>query len=94
MSWISDDGGQYLILDDDRMLPFLSETERASLAIRPLRCRTLGCYPQTGAVLSDATSLQDVIQELIESKTSEREGRMLDKDQVGSMEKKKREGYF
>lgn len=94
MSWISDDGGQYLILDDERMLPFLSETEHASLAIRPLRCRTLGCYPQTGAVLSDATSLQDVIQELIASKTSEREGRMLDKDQVGSMEKKKREGYF
>ena len=94
MSWISDDGGQYLILDDERMLPFLSETERASLAIRQLRCRTLGCYPQTGAVLSDATSLEDVIQELIESKTSEREGRMLDKDQVGSMEKKKREGYF
>lgn len=94
MSWISDNGGQYLILDDDRMLPFLSETERATLAIRSLRCRTLGCYPQTGAVLSDATTLEGVIQELVESKTSEREGRMLDKDQVGSMEKKKREGYF
>ncbi len=94
MSWISDDGGQYLILDDDRMLPFLSEAELDSLALRPLRCRTLGCYPQTGAVLSDATTLEAVIQELVESKTSEREGRMLDKDQVGSMEKKKREGYF
>lgn len=94
ISWISDDGGQHLILDDERMLPFLSETERASLAVRPLRCRTLGCYPQTGAVLSHATTLQAVIQELVESKTSEREGRMLDKDQVGSMEKKKREGYF
>ncbi len=94
LSWISDNGGQYLILDDERMLPFLSETERASLAHRPLRCRTLGCYPQTGAVLSEATRLEDVIQELVQSKTSEREGRMLDKDQVGSMEKKKREGYF
>ncbi|WP_062063513.1 sulfate adenylyltransferase subunit CysD [Cellvibrio sp. OA-2007] len=94
LSWISDDGGQYLILDDERMLPFLSERERASLAHRPLRCRTLGCYPQTGAVLSEATQVIDIIDELVRSKTSEREGRMLDKDQVGSMEKKKREGYF
>ncbi len=94
MSWVSDNGGQYLILDDERMLPFLSERERASLAHRPLRCRTLGCYPQTGAVLSEATQVIDIIDELVQSKTSEREGRMLDKDQVGSMEKKKREGYF
>jgi len=94
LSWISDNGGQYLILDDERMLPFLSERERGTLAHRPLRCRTLGCYPQTGAVLSDATQIEDIIQELVRSKTSEREGRMLDKDQVGSMEKKKREGYF
>lgn len=94
MSWVSDNGGQYLILDDERMLPFLSEQERASLTHRPLRCRTLGCYPQTGAVLSDATQVIDIIDELVQSKTSEREGRMLDKDQVGSMEKKKREGYF
>ena len=94
MSWVSDDGGQYLILDDERMLPFLSERERDTLAHRPLRCRTLGCYPQTGAQLSHATKVEDIIQELLLSKNSEREGRMLDKDQVGSMEKKKREGYF
>ncbi len=94
MSWISDEGGQILILDDDRMLPFLSDTERKTLAHRPLRCRTLGCYPQTGAVLSHAQKVEDIIEELLRSKTSEREGRMLDKDQVGSMEKKKREGYF
>jgi sulfate adenylyltransferase subunit 2 len=94
LSWQSEDNGQYLILDDDRMLPFLSENERKSVMHRSLRCRTLGCYPQTGAVLSSSTGVDGIIQELLLSKTSEREGRTLDKDQVGSMEKKKREGYF
>lgn len=94
LTWISDETGQPFILDDERMRPYLSETERQSLALRSVRCRTLGCYPQTGAVLSTATKVEEIIAELLQSKSSEREGRMLDKDQVGSMEKKKREGYF
>lgn len=93
-TWIGEESGQVFILDDDRMLPFLTQAELDSIAERPVRCRTLGCYPQTGAVLSDASDVSAIIQELLLSKTSEREGRMLDKDQVGSMEKKKREGYF
>jgi sulfate adenylyltransferase subunit 2 len=76
------------------MLPFLTQAEKDSVAVRPVRCRTLGCYPQTGAVRSDAQDVKAIVQELLLSKTSEREGRMLDKDQVGSMEQKKREGYF
>ncbi len=94
LSWISDESEQLYILDDDRMLPFLSETERSSIAVRDVRCRTLGCYPQTGAMLSNAKTVTQIIEELLLNKNSEREGRMLDKDQVGSMEKKKREGYF
>ncbi len=94
LSWISDESEQLFILDDDRMLPFLSETERSSIAVRDVRCRTLGCYPQTGAMLSNAKTVTQIIEELLLNKNSEREGRMLDKDQVGSMEKKKREGYF
>lgn len=93
-TWIDEESRQVFILDDDRMLPFLNTTELKSIAVRPVRCRTLGCYPQTGAVLSDANNVSAIIQELLLSNTSEREGRMLDKDQVGSMEKKKREGYF
>lgn len=93
-SWVSEESGQIFILDDDRMLPHLTPAERDSLAVRPLRCRTLGCYPQTGTVISEAQSVEAIIQELLLSKNSEREGRVLDKDQVGSMEKKKREGYF
>jgi sulfate adenylyltransferase subunit 2 len=94
MCWIDDDSGQILALDDDRMLPYLSETEKATLKERSIRFRTLGCYPQTGAVLSEADNLEKIVTEMISSKNSEREGRLLDKDQAGSMEKKKREGYF
>ena len=93
-SWVSEESGQVFILDDERMLPFLTPAERDSIAVRQVRCRTLGCYPQTGAVVSNATDVSAIIEELLLSTTSEREGRMLDKDQVGSMEKKKREGYF
>ncbi len=92
--WIASDSGQIFALDDDRMLPYLDPAERESVAIRDIRFRTLGCYPQTGAVLSQATSVSEIIQELLLDKSSERQGRTLDKDQVGSMEKKKREGYF
>ena len=83
-----------MALDDERMLPFLSDKERQSIQKRWIRFRTLGCYPQTGAVESQATSVADVIAEMLASNTSERQGRLLDQDQVGSMEKKKREGYF
>ena len=93
-SWIDDDSGQILALDDERMLPFLTQTERQSIKQRWIRFRTLGCYPQTGAVESRADSVEQIIAEMLTSKSSERQGRLLDKDQVGSMEKKKREGYF
>jgi sulfate adenylyltransferase subunit 2 len=92
MSWIDEDSGHILGLDDDRMLPHLSPKEKQSLQKRWIRFRTLGCYPQTGAVLSKATTREEIVTEMILSKTSEREGRLLDKDQTGSMEKKKREG--
>jgi sulfate adenylyltransferase subunit 2 len=59
-----------------------------------VRFRTLGCYPLTGAIKSDATTVPQVIEELIASRHSERQGRVIDHDQSGSMEKKKQEGYF
>ena len=61
---------------------------------RSIRFRTLGCYPLTGAVESEADTLSAVIQEMLLTTTSERQGRAIDHDQSGSMEKKKREGYF
>ncbi len=94
LSWIDDASGQILGLDDKRMLPYLSASERASVQERMIRFRTLGCYPQTGAVESEADTVEKVIAEMLASRTSERQGRLLDTDQVGSMEKKKREGYF
>ena len=62
--------------------------------MRKVRFRTLGCYPLTGAIDSDATSLDDILQEMRETRTSERQGRLIDSDSAGSMEKKKQEGYF
>lgn len=94
LSWIDEDSGLIFALDDERMLPFLKPSERDSLAERSIRFRTLGCYPQTGAELSQAKTTASIIQEILQSKGSERQGRTLDNDQVGSMEKKKREGYF
>jgi sulfate adenylyltransferase subunit 2 len=61
MSWVDDDSGQILALDDDRMLPYLSETEKATLKQRSIRFRTLGCYPQTGAVISEADTLEKIV---------------------------------
>ena len=61
---------------------------------RMVRFRTLGCYPLTGAIESTASSVKEIIIELLESKNSEREGRAIDKDQIGSMEKKKQEGIL
>jgi len=94
LSWIDARSGQILALDDERMLPYLSEQEQRSVAERWIRFRTLGCYPQTGAVESRATTVPDILAEMLASRTSERQGRLLDLDQAASMERKKREGYF
>jgi sulfate adenylyltransferase subunit 2 len=59
-----------------------------------VRFRTLGCYPLSGAIESEAETLEQVIEEMLMAKTSERQGRLIDHDQSGSMEEKKREGYF
>ncbi len=80
-----------LILADDHRLPLEPGEEPAALRVR---FRTLGCWPLTGAVESDAETVRDIIAELRQSRGSEREGRAIDNDQAGSMEKKKQEGYF
>jgi len=81
--------GVLIMVDDDRM-PLDGRTPE----LRSVRFRTLGCYPLTGAVESTATTLPEVIQEMLLATTSEREGRVIDFDASGSMEKKKQEGYF
>jgi sulfate adenylyltransferase subunit 2 len=78
------------MVDDDRMP--LEEGEQPMM--KKVRFRTLGCYPLTGAVESDAATLPEIIQEMLLTKTSERQGRVIDSDSSGSMEKKKMEGYF
>ncbi|MCH2647625.1 MAG: sulfate adenylyltransferase subunit CysD [Candidatus Poseidoniaceae archaeon] len=80
-----------LILVDDERLP-MEEGEEPMM--KTVRFRTLGCYPLTGAVESEADTLPDVIQEMLLTTTSEREGRVIDFDSTASMEKKKQEGYF
>jgi sulfate adenylyltransferase subunit 2 len=80
-----------LILVDDERLP-LNPGETPTMM--KVRFRTLGCYPLTGAVESDATTLPEIIQEMLLTTTSERQGRLIDHDQAGSMEEKKKEGYF
>ena len=82
--------GALIMVDDDR-IP-LRDGERPQL--RSVRFRTLGCYPLTGAVQSTATTLPEVVQEMIASRSSERQGRIIDRDSAGSMERKKAEGYF
>ncbi|OFC72257.1 sulfate adenylyltransferase subunit CysD [Alteromonas confluentis] len=82
--------GVLIMVDDDRMP--LEEGETPEM--RSVRFRTLGCYPLTGAVESEAATLPEVIQEMLLTKTSERQGRVIDHDSSGSMEKKKMEGYF
>jgi len=82
--------GQLIMVDDDRMP--LGEGEVPEEKV--VRFRTLGCYPLTGAVESDAATLPDVIQEMLLTTTSERQGRVIDHDSAASMEKKKQEGYF
>ncbi len=80
-----------LVMVDDERLP-LKEGETPEM--RSVRFRTLGCYPLTGAVESTAATLPEIIQEMLLTRTSERQGRAIDHDQSGSMEKKKMEGYF
>jgi sulfate adenylyltransferase subunit 2 len=62
--------------------------------LRSVRFRTLGCYPLTAAIESTAATTADIVQEMFEARSSERQGRLIDHDETGSMEKKKREGYF
>lgn len=82
--------GVQIMVDDDRMP--LEEGETPEM--KKVRFRTLGCYPLTGAVESNAETLPEIIQEMLLTKTSERQGRVIDSDSAGSMEKKKMEGYF
>jgi sulfate adenylyltransferase subunit 2 len=82
--------GTWIMVDDDRMV--LQEGEQ--IQMKKVRFRTLGCYPLTGAVESEAETLPEVIQEMLLATTSERQGRLIDHDSAGSMEQKKKEGYF
>jgi sulfate adenylyltransferase subunit 2 len=82
--------GILIMVDDDRMPLAPQETP----VMKRVRFRTLGCYPLTGAIESDADTLTAIIQEMLLAKTSERQGRVIDHDSTGSMEKKKQEGYF
>lgn len=82
--------GMLIMRDDDRFV--LKPGEK--VVERKVRFRTLGCYPLSGAVESDADTLEKVIEEMLVARTSERQGRLIDHDQSGSMEEKKREGYF
>lgn len=82
--------GSQIMVDDERM----PEALRKTAVSKSVRFRTLGCYPLTGAVESTADTLEDIIQEMLLTKSSERQGRTIDRDQAASMEKKKQEGYF
>ena len=82
--------GTLIMVDDERMP--LEDGEKPMM--KKVRFRTLGCYPLTGAVESEADTLPAIIQEMLLTKTSERQGRVIDHDSAGSMEKKKIEGYF
>ena len=82
--------GMLILMDDDRIKLLPGE----EIQMKSVRFRTLGCYPLTGAVESEAATLPQIIQEMLLTRTSERQGRLIDHDQAGSMEKKKQEGYF
>ncbi len=87
---VVDVDGALIMVDDDRM----PKEQRDRAVMKRVRFRTLGCYPLTGAVESNATTLPEIIQEMLLTTTSERQGRVIDYDQSGSMEEKKKEGYF
>lgn len=82
--------GTWIMVDDDRM-PF---EPKEQIVYRQVRFRTLGCWPLSGAVESDARSIDDIITEMQTARTSERQGRLIDSDESSSMERKKKEGYF
>jgi sulfate adenylyltransferase subunit 2 len=82
--------GMLILRDDDRMRLRPGE----AIENRMVRFRTLGCYPLTGAIDSEADTLESIVGEMLTARTSERQGRAIDRDEAGSMEKKKREGYF
>jgi sulfate adenylyltransferase subunit 2 len=82
--------GTWIMVDDERMP--LEPGERPEM--RLVRFRTLGCYPLTGAIESDASTYADIVREMKSSRVSERQGRLIDSDEAASMERKKREGYF
>jgi sulfate adenylyltransferase subunit 2 len=82
--------GAKIRVDDDRVPKELRKTSKKEM----VRFRTLGCYPLTGAINSTATTLPEIIKEMLTSTSSEREGRLIDKDSIGAMEQKKIEGYF
>jgi sulfate adenylyltransferase subunit 2 len=82
--------GALIMVDDERMR--LLPGEKPEMKV--VRFRTLGCYPLTGAIESNATTLPQIIQEMLVARNSERQGRVIDYDEAGSMEQKKREGYF
>jgi len=82
--------GAKILVDDDRMPASIRETATEEM----VRFRTLGCYPLTGAISSSASTLSEIIQEMLLTKTSERQGRLIDSDSSASMEKKKQDGYF
>jgi sulfate adenylyltransferase subunit 2 len=82
--------GTLIMVDDERMR--LRPGEEPMM--KRVRFRTLGCYPLTGAIESDATTLPEIIEEMLLARNSERQGRVIDHDETGSMEQKKREGYF
>lgn len=82
--------GTLIMVDDDRIPLNPGETPETKV----VRFRTLGCYPLTGAIESTASTLPEIIQEMLVARNSERQGRMIDHDEAGSMEQKKREGYF
>jgi sulfate adenylyltransferase subunit 2 len=87
---VVDRDGTLIMVDDDRLPLNPGETPQ----LRTVRFRTLGCYPLTGAVPSTATTVAEVVAETLAATSSERQGRVIDRDQSGSMERKKREGYF
>jgi sulfate adenylyltransferase subunit 2 len=82
--------GTWIMVDDERMPLEAGEIPQ----LRRVRFRTLGCYPLTGAIESDAITLADIVREMTSARVSERQGRLIDTDEAASMEKKKREGYF
>ena len=87
---VVDRDGLLIMVDDERLPLKAGEKPREET----VRFRTLGCYPLTGAARSTAASVPEIIEEMLASRTSERQGRAIDFDQAASMERKKREGYF